>query len=135
MNTDLQRRILSLAAGALSQGQRHGRDNGDQQHDTCHLEGQQVLGLGQTGLLVTVHVVGRVVRHHECGRPIEAVDPGKRGAADISFAAQYTAALGGLGVVGRGAHTPDETVDLRSIPVMAKRAALLAYRLGTETGH
>ncbi len=63
--------------------------------------------------------------------PIEAVDPGKRGAADISFAAQYTAALGGLGVVGRGAHTPDETVDLRSIPVMAKRAALLVRRLGT----
>ena len=67
--------------------------------------------------------------------PIEAVDPGNRGAADISFAAQYTAALGGLGVVGRGAHTPDETIDLRSIPVMARRAALLVYRLGTETGH
>jgi len=65
--------------------------------------------------------------------PIEAVDPGKRGAADISFAAQHTAALGGLGVVGRGAHTPDETVDLRSIPVMAKRAALLVHRLGTLT--
>ena len=63
--------------------------------------------------------------------PIEAVDPGKRGAADISFSAQYTAALGGLGVVGRGAHTPDETIDLRSIPVMAKRAALLVHRLGT----
>jgi len=65
--------------------------------------------------------------------PIEAVDPGKRGAADISFAGQHTAALGGLGVVGRGAHTPDETVDLRSIPVMAKRAALLVRRLGTPT--
>jgi len=63
--------------------------------------------------------------------PIEPVDPGKRGAADISFAAQYTAALGGLGVVGRGAHTPDETIDLHSIPVMAKRAALLVHRLGT----
>ena len=67
--------------------------------------------------------------------PIQAVDPGKRGAADISFAAQHTAALGGLGVVGRGAHTPDETIDLGSIPVMAKRAALLIYRLGTEAGH
>jgi len=63
--------------------------------------------------------------------PIEAVDPGKRGAADISFAAQYTAALGGLGVMGHGAHTPDETVDLNSIPVMAKRAALLVLRLGS----
>ncbi len=65
--------------------------------------------------------------------PITPVDPGKRGAADISFAAQYTAALGGLGVVGKGAHTPDETVDLASIPVMAKRAAILISRLGTTT--
>ncbi|MBK5097751.1 MAG: M20/M25/M40 family metallo-hydrolase, partial [Gemmatimonadetes bacterium] len=65
--------------------------------------------------------------------PIEAVDPGKRGAADISFAAQHTAALGGLGVVGRGAHTPDETIGLGSIPVMAKRAALLVHRLGTPS--
>ncbi|MCL7966846.1 MAG: M20/M25/M40 family metallo-hydrolase [marine benthic group bacterium] len=62
--------------------------------------------------------------------PITPVDPGKRGAADISFAAQYTAALGGLGVVGKGAHTPEETVDLSSIPVMAKRAAILISRLG-----
>jgi glutamate carboxypeptidase len=61
--------------------------------------------------------------------PIEAVDPGRRGAADISFAAQYTDALGGLGVVGSGAHTPSETVDLESIGVMTKRAALLVHRL------
>ena len=85
------------------------------------------------GNLALLDRLDRVSRDLGMG-PIQAVDPGKRGAADISFAAQYTAALGGLGVVGRGAHTPDETVDLRSIPVMAKRAALLAYRLGTETG-
>ena len=64
--------------------------------------------------------------------PIEAVDPGRRGAADISFAAQYTDALGGLGVVGSGAHTPSETVDLESIGVMTKRAALLVHRLAQE---
>ncbi len=61
--------------------------------------------------------------------PIEAVDPGRRGAADISFAAQYTDALGGLGVMGSGSHTPKETVDLASISVMTKRAALLVHRL------
>lgn len=61
--------------------------------------------------------------------PIEPVDPGRRGAADISFAARYADALGGLGVVGSGAHTTDESVDLVSIPVMTKRAALLVYRL------
>lgn len=64
--------------------------------------------------------------------PIEAVDPGRRGAADISFAAQYTDALGGLGVVGSGSHTPSETVDLESISVMTKRAALLVHRLAQE---
>jgi glutamate carboxypeptidase len=64
--------------------------------------------------------------------PIEPVDPGLRGAADISFAAQYTDALGGLGVVGTGAHTPAETVDLGSIEVMTKRAALLVHRLSQE---
>ena len=64
--------------------------------------------------------------------PIEAVDPGRRGAADISFAAQYTDALGGLGVVGSGSHTPSETVDLASIGVMTKRAALLVHRLAQE---
>jgi glutamate carboxypeptidase len=56
----------------------------------------------------------------------------RRGAADISFAAQYTDALGGLGVMGSGSHTPKETVDLASISVMTKRAALLVHRLTRE---
>ncbi len=64
--------------------------------------------------------------------PIEPVDPGRRGAADISFAAQYTDALGGLGVMGSGSHTPSETVDLASIAVMTKRAALLVHRISQE---
>lgn len=68
--------------------------------------------------------------------PIEPVDPGRRGAADVSFAAQHTAALGGLGVVGDGAHTPEETIDLSSLPVMTKRAALLVHRLTAhDPGH
>jgi glutamate carboxypeptidase len=62
--------------------------------------------------------------------PVEAVDPGERGAADISFvAADVGAALDGLGVVGDGGHTVEEQVDLGSIPFMAKRAAVLIYRL------
>lgn len=65
--------------------------------------------------------------------PIEAVDPARRGAADISFvAADVTAALDGLGVVGDGGHTVQEVVDLTTIPFMAKRAALLIYRLSRE---
>ena len=64
--------------------------------------------------------------------PIEEVDPGRRGAADISFAAPYADALAGLGPFGAGGHTPDEEVDLKSISVVIKRAAVLVYRLGKE---
>jgi glutamate carboxypeptidase len=65
--------------------------------------------------------------------PIEAIDPGRRGAADISFAAPHVdAALAGLGPFGDGGHTPDEEVDLRSIAVATKRAAALIYRIAKE---
>lgn len=64
--------------------------------------------------------------------PIEPVDPGRRGAADVSFAAQHADALGGLGVAGSGDHSPSETVDLASLSVMTKRAALLVYRLSRQ---
>jgi glutamate carboxypeptidase len=57
------------------------------------------------------------------------LDPGLRGAGDISFVSNYADALDGLGVVGSAAHTPDETVDLRSIPKATVRAAVLFNRL------
>ncbi len=60
---------------------------------------------------------------------IKAVDPGLRGAADVSFAAPFLDALDGLGVVGSGGHTVEEAVDLTSLPIMAKRAAVFIYRL------
>lgn len=62
-----------------------------------------------------------------------ALDPSRRGAADISFVAPYTDALAGLGALGEGGHTPDESLDLTSLPVAIKRAALLIYRLSLET--
>jgi glutamate carboxypeptidase len=64
--------------------------------------------------------------------PVRAVDPGERGAADISFiAAEVDGALDGLGVVGDGGHTVEERMDLGSLPFMAKRAAVFIHRLGT----
>jgi glutamate carboxypeptidase len=67
--------------------------------------------------------------------PVEAVDPGERGAADIQFVAEDVgAALDGLGVVGDGGHTVEEKVDLGSLPFMAKRAAVLIYRLTRPDG-
>lgn len=62
--------------------------------------------------------------------PIEPFDPGARGAADIAFVSDLVeAALDGLGPVGSGGHTEEETIDLRTIPKAAQRAALLIYRL------
>lgn len=60
---------------------------------------------------------------------LQALDPGRRGGADISFASEYVDALAGLGAIGTGAHSPAERVDLSSIPIQAKRAAILIYRL------
>jgi glutamate carboxypeptidase len=61
--------------------------------------------------------------------PVEALDPGQRGAGDISFVSDYVDALDGLGVIGMRSHTPDEKVDLRSIAPATERAAVLIYRL------
>jgi glutamate carboxypeptidase len=61
--------------------------------------------------------------------PTEALDPGLRGAGDIAYVSQYADALDGLGVDGSRSHTPDETVNLRSIPRSTERAAVLINRL------
>lgn len=61
--------------------------------------------------------------------PMPALDPSRRGAADISYVAPHTDALAGLGGIGGGGHTPDEFVRLSSMPLAIKRAAILIYRL------
>lgn len=61
-----------------------------------------------------------------------AYDPGKRGAADTSFVAEYVDCLDGLGTMGNAAHTPQETVNLNTIEALTKRTALLIYRLINE---
>jgi glutamate carboxypeptidase len=59
----------------------------------------------------------------------QAGDPGSRGAGDISYVAKYVDCLDGLGASGRGAHAPGETINLKEMPILAQRAALLIYRL------
>lgn len=65
-------------------------------------------------------------------KPMPAFDPARRGAADISFVAPYTDALAGLGGYGEGAHSPNESFHLSSLPVAAQRAAILIHRLGLQ---
>ncbi len=66
------------------------------------------------------------------GDEMPALDPSRRGAADISFVAPYTDGLAGLGAVGQNGHTPDERLDLASLPRAVERAAVLVYRLSRE---
>jgi glutamate carboxypeptidase len=61
---------------------------------------------------------------------VKAVDPRKAGAADISFVAEHVEmAIDGLGLMGSGGHTNDETADMQSLKQQTRRAALLLYRL------
>ena len=62
--------------------------------------------------------------------PVTGVDPRRAGAADISVTSGLVEmALDGLGLMGTGGHTPDETADLKTLPSQTKRAAVLIYRL------
>ena len=61
---------------------------------------------------------------------LEPLDPGKRGAADISFVAPHVdASLAGMGPDGFGEHSEKEGLDLTSFPKTTARAAILIYRL------
>lgn len=62
--------------------------------------------------------------------PVKALEPGLRGAGDISYvASRVSASLAGLGPLGTGAHSEKETLDIDSLPVQTQRVALLMYEL------
>ena len=64
--------------------------------------------------------------------PVSAFDPGKRGAADVSFVADYVDAIDGIGAEGTGAHSTEERIDLSTLPMLIERAAVLMYRLSRK---
>jgi glutamate carboxypeptidase len=61
--------------------------------------------------------------------PVEVDPPESRGAGDVSFVAPYVVGMDGLGVSGRGAHSPEESVNLNSLTMAGERAAVLMSRL------
>ncbi|WP_131781731.1 M20/M25/M40 family metallo-hydrolase [Legionella gresilensis] len=66
---------------------------------------------------------------------VTALDPGMRGAGDIShIAAIVPYALAGLGPVGSGAHSEKETLNIQSLLTQTERAALLMYQLINNQG-
>lgn len=61
---------------------------------------------------------------------VRALDPDLRGAGDISHVASIVPAnLVGLGPIGHGEHSEMESVEIASLSMQTKRAALLIYRL------
>ncbi|MBI4911293.1 MAG: M20/M25/M40 family metallo-hydrolase [Acidobacteria bacterium] len=67
--------------------------------------------------------------------PMSAHDPGQRGAGDISFVAELLPCLDGLGADGGKEHAPGEFIELASLPMLTRRAALLMHRVMDGAGH
>jgi glutamate carboxypeptidase len=61
--------------------------------------------------------------------PVQAVDPGVRGASDISYISPYLPGIDGLGAPGKGEHSIEETLYTKEFAPVIQRAALLIYRL------
>lgn len=86
---------------------------------------------GNRRLLTAVDQVSRDLGYGA----MTAVDPGRAGAADVSFTAGHVdMAIDGLGMGGADDHTVKETADLRTLPMQAKRAAILFLRLTRGDG-
>lgn len=83
---------------------------------------------GNLALLTQLNEVNRDLGLAE----MDALDPLKRGAGDISFVAKDVDSLAGLGPSGKGAHSVAEILDLDSIKRQAKRAAILMSRLSQQ---
>ncbi len=83
---------------------------------------------GNARILALYDTVSRALGY----APVVALDPGRRGAGDISFVAPLIDGLDGLGAMGGGAHTPDERVNLATLVMQTERAALLLRRLGAR---
>jgi glutamate carboxypeptidase len=61
--------------------------------------------------------------------PIKALPAGLRGGGDVQFVAPFSDTLDGLGATGKGAHSPDEDLEIASIERGAVRTAVMLYRL------
>jgi glutamate carboxypeptidase len=60
---------------------------------------------------------------------VKALDASRRGAGDLSFVAPLVPGIDGLGALGSGAHSPQESVHLPSLQMQTERAAVFLARL------
>ena len=76
-----------------------------------------------------MEMVDRVSRDLGFGE-ITPVDPARAGAADVSFAGgRVPMVIDAMGLKGNGGHTVKETLNVLSLPIQAKRTAVLLTRL------
>ena len=62
--------------------------------------------------------------------PVEALDPGDRGAGDIAYVSHIIPGLDGLGIGGgQNSHATGESASVETMPMLTKRAAILMFRL------
>ncbi len=62
--------------------------------------------------------------------PVEALDPGDRGAGDIAYVSHLIPGLDGIGIGGgERSHATGESARVDTLPMITKRAAVLVYRL------
>ncbi|MEN4911565.1 M20 family metallopeptidase [Erwinia amylovora] len=63
------------------------------------------------------------------GPQLKSVPAAERGGSDVSYIAQtVSASIDGLGPWGKGAHGQNETLEIASLPVVTKRAAIFISR-------
>jgi len=60
---------------------------------------------------------------------VHAFPPEKRGAGDAAFVANYVDTIDGLGASGGGSHSTREYLNVESLRMATKRAAIFLYRL------
>lgn len=84
--------------------------------------------VGNLALFDRLDAVSRDLGHGA----LTQVDPGSRGAADISFVGRLAPSLAGLGPVGEQLHSEGEQLLLDSLPVVTVRAAVLIHRLSSD---
>lgn len=62
--------------------------------------------------------------------PVEALDPGDRGAGDIAYVSDIIPGLDGIGIGGgQNSHAKGESASVETLSMLTKRAAILIYRL------
>ena len=62
--------------------------------------------------------------------PVEALDPGDRGAGDIAYVSHIIPGLDGIGIGGgQNSHAAGESASIETMPMLTKRAAVLIYRM------